>query len=50
MSQSLLPCHVVMFFSLTDESEDFSVGVGTQRHHTMEFFEICSKLIASLAQ
>jgi 5'-AMP-activated protein kinase catalytic alpha subunit len=33
-----------------DESEDFSVGVGTQRHHTMEFFEICSKLIASLAQ
>lgn len=23
---------------------------GHQRHHTMEFFEICSKLIASLAQ
>jgi 5'-AMP-activated protein kinase catalytic alpha subunit len=33
-----------------DESADYPAMVDTHRHHTMEFFEICSKLIASLAQ
>lgn len=33
-----------------DVGTDYSVIEDTHRHYTMEFFEICSKLIASLAQ